>query len=98
MPAFTRPPDTGTQTIQRCGGNRVVAPKTLFTGTSKGATEIAACYESLREAELRRNIWRFSIRRSILRPVGTALPDWDSTVTYAVGAYVTYGGVNYVAL
>ena len=98
MPAFTTPTDIGNRAIQRCGGNRIASPKTLFTATSKEATEIAACYNSLREAELRRNIWRFSIRRSILRPVGTALPDWDSTVTYDVGAYVTYGGDNYVAL
>lgn len=83
--------------LQKLGALRIAAG-TLFTSTSKSAVEAAACYDALRLAELSRNTWRFAIRRAILRPIGTPFPNWDSTVTYIIGSYVTDGGTNYVSL
>lgn len=94
MSAFATKVDIGNRALQKVGANRITA----FTNTTKAAQEVAACYDMLREAELRRNVWRFSIRRAILRAIGSALPDWDSAVTYVVGSLVTYNDVNYISI
>jgi hypothetical protein len=44
---------------------------TAFTDDSKAASAVSFCYDKLREAELRRNVWVFSIRKAALRPVDT---------------------------
>lgn len=66
---------------------------------SKAARLIKFNYPKLRQAELRRNVWRFSVRRSILRPLNIG-PDVDdptmhidpsvysATVTYAAGSII----------
>lgn len=95
MTAFTSAVDIVNRGLQRLGSSRITS---LTAGTSKSAQEANACYDKLRETELRRNIWRFSIRRVILRAVGTALPDWDSGVTYVLGSLVTYNDVNYISI
>ncbi len=92
--AFTTPVDIANRALQRCGARRITA----FSDATKNAKEVSFCYDKLRRAELRRNIWRFSIRRVMLRPIGTALQAWDPTLTYSAGAYVSYGTLNYVAL
>lgn len=94
MTAFTSAVSIINRGIQRLGGNRIAA----LTDTSKEAVEAVACYDNLRRAELRRNVWRFSIRRVILRAVGTALPTWDAAVTYVLGSLVTYNSVNYISI
>jgi hypothetical protein len=60
---------------------------------SKKNTLTAFAYDKLRRPELRRNTWRFSIRRVILRAIDTTTmildPDeWDTEVTYSVGSIV----------
>jgi hypothetical protein len=97
MSFFTSSVKIANRGLQKVGATRITSLDTTVD-TSKEADEVNACYDALREAELRRNVWRFSIRRVITRAVGTALPDWDSTVTYVVGSLVTYSNVNYIAI
>lgn len=56
-------------------------------------TVLANLYDKLRPYELRRNVWKFSKRSVILRPIETTTHlldprEWDSTVTYQPGAIV----------
>lgn len=88
--------------LQRVGAARI-ADGALFTEDSKNAQECAACYDILRRAELRRNIWRFSVRRAPLRPVDTTtknfLPSaWSAVTSYAVADIVLYSGTWYSSL
>lgn len=55
--------------LQRVGNDPVTEGSTLWTDTSRGAKQIRRCYEIDRRSELRRNVWRFSIRSLILRPL-----------------------------
>lgn len=91
---FSTPVDIGNRALQRVGAKRITA----FTDLTKNAKEVAFCYDKLRRAELRRNVWRFAVRRTILRPVGTSLQPWVSTTAYAIGALVGENGTNYIAL
>lgn len=52
--------------LQKVGSQRIPAGN-LLTDTSKAADEVRACYDILRRAELRRNVWRFSIRTVAIR-------------------------------
>lgn len=75
-------------------GVRKIDPTVGFNEDSVQASEIGSCYNELRQAELRRNLWRFSTRQTILRPVGVNTvqidpPLWSSTTTYFPGAIVT---------
>lgn len=79
-----------------------VGQKSLLdlTTTSKSLTEINRCYDGLRRAELRRNVWTFSIRRATLRAMDDdtkiVVPNaWDSETTYAAGSLATRNGVVY---
>ena len=91
---FTQPLDIVNRALQRCGVPRIAS----MTEDSPSATEANFLYDKLRRAELRRNVWRFAIRRVATRAVGTALSVWDSTVTYAVGALVQFNSVNYISI
>lgn len=51
---------------QKVGAERVLS----LTEDSKQQGEITTCYDLLRRAELRRNVWIFGIRVVALRPVG----------------------------
>lgn len=61
---------------------------------SKANYEITLAYDKIRRAELRRNVWRFAIRRVILRPIvagETMLVQpaaWSATTTYMPGSIV----------
>jgi len=64
-----------------------------FSEDSKIASEIAFCYGKLRQAELRRNVWTFACRRTMLRSIdaNTMLLTpalWVSTTIYFVGSIV----------
>lgn len=94
--------DVANRACQRIGCTRIAAGA-LFTEDSKQAQEIASCYNVLRRAELRRNVWRFSIRRAPLRPVDTTTqnytpPAWSALTTYAVAAIVLSNGTWYSSL
>jgi hypothetical protein len=64
-----------------------------FTENSKQARRIGAVYGKLRRAELRRNVWRFAIRNTFIRPLDTATMMlapalWVADTTYFVGSIV----------
>src|ERR1700693_6206670 len=61
---------------------------------SEQALETVFAYDKLREAELRKNLWRFATKRVILRPIGIDTvtwvpPAWVSGTNYATGAIVS---------
>jgi hypothetical protein len=83
--------DVGNRALQHCGATRMGYQG--FSENSKNASEVAFCYGKLREAELRRNVWTFACRRTMLRSIdsntmllNTAL--WSPTTTYFVGSIV----------
>lgn len=89
---YGTPVDIANRALQHVGvgaKNRI----TSFTDDSKNAAAVAFAYDKVRRAELRRNVWRFAIRRATLRPLDTttmlfAPPLWSATVGYQVGAIV----------
>ena len=92
-PAFSKPEDIANRALQHLGQSRLLsmAPP----DSSLAAKEISFSYDKLREAELRRNLWRFATRKAVIRPVSTTsrawqAPVWDATVTYQFGAIVFY--------
>jgi hypothetical protein len=85
--------DIANRALQRCGALRI-ADGALRTEDTKNANEVKACYDMLRRAEMRRNVWRFSIRTTALRAIDddsklVAFGTWATTVTYAVNDVVT---------
>lgn len=88
--------DIANRALQHCGASRIVD----FTDDSKNASAVAFCYDKLREAELRRNVWSFSIREVALRAVDAtttflAAVAWAIGTTYTAGAVVSYQGATY---
>lgn len=86
---FLSPVDIGNRTCQQCGVTRI----SDFTEDSLQAGEISFCYDKLRQVELRRNTWRFAIRKAVMRPIDSTTKFlkptlWASTTTYAWGAIV----------
>lgn len=67
MSAFKVPEDIANRALQHCGASRIVT----LQDNDKGAAEITQCYDGLRRAELRRNLWSFSVRRTVLYPINT---------------------------
>lgn len=80
------PTQIANRALQRVGSQRIAAGA-LLTENSKAADEIRACYDILRRAELRRNIWRFSIRVLALRALN---PDMQLVTFGAYAAGTTY--------
>lgn len=66
---FNTPVDIGNRALQHVGTSKI----TTFQDDDKGAAAVALCYDGLRKAELRRNVWRFAVRRAILYPINTAI-------------------------
>lgn len=93
MSAFKNPNDIANRALQHIGVRRI----TSFSDDSKQASEINACFDRLREAEMRRNVWRFAIRKAVLRPLDSTTTllaplAWAIGTAYAVGAVVSYNG------
>jgi hypothetical protein len=92
MGAFRTNVDIANRVAQHCGQTRLDPVRGLSDG-SKLAREISACYDKSREAELQRNTWTFSTRRTVLRAIdaNTLLLDpalWVETTTYFIGSIV----------
>lgn len=90
MSSFTKPEDIANRACQHIGARRLVS----LGDNSKAASEINSCYDKLREAELRRNVWVFATRKVILRPIDTttrflAPAIYNPATAYAIGAVVT---------
>jgi hypothetical protein len=93
MPAFSNPEDIANRALQHLGQSRLLslAPP----DNSLAAQEMSFQYDKLREAELRRNLWRFATRRAMIRPVSATsrvwtAPTWSAVTTYGFGAVVVY--------
>lgn len=84
---FSQPVDIGNRACQHVGSQRIV---TLADDTTS-AGEISQCYDGLRRAELRRNVWTFSVRKAVLYPINTpvtSLPIGTATA----GSYAMWNG------
>lgn len=84
---FNNPVDIGNRALQWCGLSRIDD----FTDDSVRAAEVAFAYDKLRRPELRRNLWKFAIRKAALRPIDATTmflqPElWQSAKSYAFGA------------
>jgi hypothetical protein len=81
--------DIRNRALQHCGASRISS----LSEISKNNSETAFCYGKRREYELRRNVWTFACRRTILRAIdaNTMLLSaslWSPTTTYFVGSIV----------
>lgn len=93
MSAFQTVLQIANRACQHMGATRITA----LTDDSVQASEIAANYDLLREAEQRRNVWRYSIRKAVLRPIDTDTKlytpaAYNAGTTYAQGAVASYLG------
>lgn len=93
MADFQTSVDIANRALQHCGARRITA----FTDGSKNANSVSFCYDKLREAELRRNVWTFAVRKVALRPVDNTTrvivpPAWSNVTTYPQGFVVSNGG------
>lgn len=93
MTAFNTPVDIANRALQHIGVRRITA----FTDDSQQASAISDCYDKLREAEMRRNVWRWSIRRAALRPIDEnttqlAPAAWLIGTAYPVGSIAAHNG------
>jgi hypothetical protein len=68
MAEFLTPIDVCNRAMQHLGAKRI-DPVRGFTEQSVQASECSFAYGKLRRAELRRNLWSFAIKRTVLRPV-----------------------------
>ena len=69
-------------------------PITSFQQNSKVAARLSFRYDKVRKYELQRNLWVFSIRKAVLRPVDTTTMTvnwgaWSNTATYVLGSVCT---------
>jgi len=85
--------DIANRACQRAGGE-LIAAGALLTEDSQSAKQIRACYDTLRRAELRRNVWRFSIRTTAIRPLDTnskfiTFAAYVAGTTYAINDIIT---------
>lgn len=88
--SFLNPIDIANRATDHLGQDPIVA----MTDQNKRARILSRIYDKLRQYELRRNVWRFAIRKAVLRPidVNTMLLSpslWASTTTYFVGSLVS---------
>jgi len=89
MAAFSTPVDVANRGLQIIGVPRIVA----FTDSSKAAKETNFAIDMLRQAELRRSVWTFATRRTVLRPIvstseGITFLLYNAATTYAAGDVV----------
>jgi len=92
MPAFRTAVDIANRALDHCGQGRL-SPALGFGEVSKKSEITARLYPLLREAELRRNTWRFAIKLAYLRIIdaNTMLLTptlWSASPTYFVGSIV----------
>lgn len=81
--------DIANRALQHCGAEKILS----VTEDSKNNKEVSFAYDKVRRAELRRNVWRFAVRKAVLRAIDTttmliAPAVWNSTTIYLPGAIV----------
>ena len=67
--AFRIPEDIANRALQHVGAPLI----TSLSQQDRGAIQINQCYDGLRMAELRRNVWTFAVRKAVLYPINTQL-------------------------
>lgn len=63
--------------LQKLGANRI----TSLSDNDRNARSMNACYEAIRDRELRRKAWKFAIKRATLAPSATE-PDFDYSYAF----------------
>lgn len=95
--------DIGNLALQMCGVtsmNRI----TSFDDNSKEAAAIKLCYDNLRRAELRKEFWKFGIKRAVTRSVQPTdllitFPAWAIGTSFDLNDIVLYtDGLLYISL
>lgn len=81
--------DIANSGLQSLGANPILS----VDEDSTNNLEMSACYDKLRRAELRRNVWRFAVRRTALRAMTTTTlvlvpAQYAATKTYLLGEVV----------
>lgn len=100
LTAYKTPLDIANRALQHLGVPRIAS----FADGTQAANETAYAYDKVRQAELRRNLWRFATRRAVIRPIDatTMLVQpalWNMTISYTIGSIVAFpSGSNWVAL
>jgi len=95
---YSSPLDIANRACQHMGVRRLIT----FSDDTVQASELNFNYNPLRQNELRRDVWRFSIRKCMLRPISTTSGKitpaaWTNVHTYLQGSVVSYNGVLYQA-
>ncbi len=90
---FRLPVDICNRALQHVGSRRITAAEFATPTTSQAASEVAFCYDKLRQAELRRNTWVFATKRAMLRPIDDDTlflnpPQWNVLAHYQPGNIV----------
>jgi hypothetical protein len=81
--------DIANRALQKAGQPQILS----VTEDSKSNFETSFAYDKVRRAELRRNVWRFATRKTILRAIDTTTLllnpfPYSATVVYLLGAVV----------
>src|ERR1700724_1652998 len=81
--------DIANRALDHCGQEPILS----VTEDSKKNQLCARVYDKVRRAELRRNYWRFSIKKCVIRAIDTTTlklsPSlWSNTATYLPGSIV----------
>lgn len=102
MTVFFTPLDVADRARQRLGVEPPLVSLDTAVDFSKAAQEISACFDRLREAELRRNVWRFSIRTAAIRPIDTTTMElvpaaYSASKNYIVGSIVKFNKNIYIS-
>lgn len=82
--------DIANRALQHCGVNPILS----VTEDTTNNNEVSAVYDKVRRAELRRNAWRFAIRKTVIRPMTSTTLEiapslYNSAQTYMQGELVT---------
>ncbi len=89
--AYKTREDVANRALQHLRMKRIIS--LIPPDSSANAQEMAFVYDKVREAELRNNVWRFAIRRAILRAIDTSTllwtpPNYSLLTTFALGSVV----------
>ncbi len=95
---FLTPLDIINRALQHAGVDRIYSLADL----SMQAQEVGFAYDRVRRAELRRNVWRFAVRRAWLWPLDTTSlllkpGAWASGTTYNLGDMVSGGSLYWTS-
>ena len=96
--AYLQPLDIANRALDHIGAT----PITSFTQDVKAAQRVSSVYDKVRDAELRRNVWRFAIRKVALRAVDTTtvflVPSaYVAADTYPQSSIVTFNNITYIS-